>query len=320
MSLSKELHETRERQGALEEMVNGLLEVLKRQQQISPTSVQRPSSSQTNQTSVSQVMQRRTSMQQATPNRRLERHNSMYSLSSSQEIEPFITTEASANPMRSSPPPSQPSSSEASSQKSPVSTNFFQASAVFSTPSAPSNQYIPATPVSQPSSQQAPQPSPSLHRSKSSVMSALPSPNVTPSPVYTYNSPAQYSRSFSQTMQTPKQQSQQQEMHTLYRHPSTYSLHQQHQQPAEPPATYQSAITPMPATPTRPSSQTYSTPTPIFQHTPFRQTFGTQQQDPHTQQHQLSSPASFQNIGGIFAQKQRRANNQDDNEDMDLGA
>lgn len=299
--------------------MNGLLEVLKRQQQISPTTVQRPSSSQTSQTSVPQVMQRRTSMQHATPNRRLERQNSMYSLSSSQEIEPFMPTEASANQMRSS-PPSQPSSSEGSSQKSPASANFFQTSAVFSTPSAPSNQYTPVTPVSQPSSQQTgPQPSPRLHRSKSAVMSSLPSPNVTPSPVYTYNSPAQYSRSFSQTMQTPKQQSQQQEMHTLYRHPSTYSLHQQHQQPAEPPATYQSAVTPMPATPTRPSSQTYSTQTPIFQHTPFRQSFGGQQQDPHTQQ-QLNSPASFQNIGGIFAQKQRRTNNQDDNEDMDLGA
>jgi hypothetical protein len=233
---------------------------------------------------------------------------------SSQELEPFMESDISAGqlgtPPQSSPITSQPSSG-GSGNLSPGQSKGLKAAPTFSTPSSvnskststytPTSSFTSASSIHQRSQSVSGPSPPTLRRNKSLVMGNLPSPNVTPS--HPPHFPAQYTPSLA-TIESGQILSQ--ELNTR-----PHTSHQTFIQPAQPPATYQSAAAPYNTPPRVSISQSQFT-------TPFQQ-MGRDQFVPDALQ--LSSPASFPS-SSFFQQLQQvqqvRRRKDDVAEDMDM--
>jgi len=334
-NLAKGLTETRERQANYEEQLKTITEYVEKQSQSQGSS---PSSSQGTVTVNKGSLQRKLSVQRTTGRRptnitRLTLEDSMqqhrYSSQADLEFLEGGSTDDSQNsltlrtPSLSSPPISQTSSQGSNPQQSPIHTKpGLRATApVFSTPTnlnTPAGQYTPSTTFTSLSNLQRAQSSsghttsPTHRRQKSNmILTALPSPNVTPTPSYQY--PATYPLA---SLDSPQMLQQQHDIPLASQSQSTAAG----LPTAPPPATYQSAGGPY-ATPPRMSSATQYT-------TPFQ----VRSQDAYVQDAMgLASPA-FGGAGGYLSlqqavqqqqQQQDRRRRQDSDvtgDDMDLGA
>jgi hypothetical protein len=290
------LNETRKRQASQEERLKIVLDYLEKQQSQSPSSSQNASSQSSNTGTIRRISTHKTPSRRPSNVSRLVLDESIdrkYTITAPHELETYFETELHPGNLgtpHSSPPASQPSSG-GSQQRSPGTAKTLRAAPSFSTPSSvntTSTQYTPASSISSLSSIQQHQRShsvqtmsPSIRRNKSMVMPPLPSPNVTPSPVYNY--PAQYTQ-ISSAMDNNNQ------MMSGDNIPRPQSSHT-----AQPPATYSSAAAPY-ATPPRMQQQ--------FQfQTPVRQ-------DQFEAMQLASSFMPFQRRG--------RRNTSDDTEDMEI--
>jgi len=333
--LAKGLTETRERQTSYEEQLKTIAEYVEKQSQSQGSS---PSSSQGTVTVNKSSLQRKLSLQRTTGRRpanitRLTLEDSMqhrrYSSQADLEFVEGGSTDDSQNsltlrtPSLSSPPISQTSSQGSNPQQSPISTKtgLRAAAPIFSTPTnlhTPTGQYTPSTAFTSLSNLQRAQSSsghstsPTHRRQKSNmILTALPSPNVTPTPSYQY--PTTYPMT---SLDSPQMLQQQQDIPLATQSQSTTAG----PQTVQPRATYQSAVGPY-ATPPRISSATQYT-------TPFQ----VRSQDAYVQDAMtLASPAfggpgSYLSIQQAVQQQQQqqqdRRRRQDSDvmgDDMDLG-
>src|SRR5579859_3330518 len=255
------LNETRKRQASQEERLKIVLDYLDKQQSQSPTSSQTASQS-SNTGTIRRISTQKTPSRRPSNVSKLVLDESIdrrYTVTTPHELETYFETEMPMENLgtpKSSPPASQPSSA-GSHQRSPPTTKTLRTAPSFSTPSSvntSSTQYTPASSISSLSSiqhqrsQSAQNISPTVRRNKSMVMPALPSPNVTPSPVYNY--PAQYAQ-ISSSMDNNQMM--------LGDNTRPQSSHI-----AQPPATYSSAAAPY-ATPPRQMQQQFQFQTPVRQ-------------------------------------------------------
>ncbi len=253
------LNETRKRQASQEERLKIVLDYLDKQQSQSPTSSQTASQS-SNTGTIRRISTQKTPSRRPSNVSKLVLDESIdrrYTVTTPHELETYFETEMPMENLgtpKSSPPASQPSSA-GSHQRSPPTTKTLRTAPSFSTPSSvntSSTQYTPASSISSLSSiqhqrsQSAQNISPTVRRNKSMVMPALPSPNVTPSPVYNY--PAQYAQ-ISSSMDGQMM--------------SSENMRPQSSHIAQPPATYSSAAAPY-ASPPR-MQQPFQFQTPIRQ-------------------------------------------------------
>jgi len=246
--------ETQKRQASQEERLNMVLEYLEKQKSQSPSSSQSASQS-SNTGTIRRISSQKTPSRRPSNVSRLVLDESIdrkYTITTPHELETYFESD---NPVgylgtpHSSPAASQPSSG-GSQQRSPGTTKTLRAAPSFSTPSTvntSSTQYTPASSISSLSSlahqrsQSVQSVSPSIRRHKSMVM-PLPSPNVTPSPVYNY--PAQYTQISS--MDNSQMM-------------SSDNIRPQSSHTAQPPATYSSAAAPY-STPPRMQQFQFQTP------------------------------------------------------------
>lgn len=288
------LNETRQRQANQEERLKIVLDYLEKQQSQSPSSQSASQSSNTG--TIRRISTNKTPSRRPSNVSRLVLDESIdrkYTITTPHELETYFEADVPAGTLgtpQSSPPASQPSSG-GSQQRSPGTVKTLRAAPSFSTPSSvntSSTQYTPASSISSLSSIQHQRShsvqnmSPSLRRNKSMVMPALPSPNVTPSPVYNY--PAQYAQISSSMDNNP--------MMSTGDNTRPQSSHI-----AQPPATYSSAAAPY-ATPPRQMQQQFQFQTPVRQPNQFEAI-------------QLAS--SFMPF-----QHRRRNTTSDDTEDMEI--
>ena len=196
-------------------------------------------------------------------------------------------------PSRTSPPISQTSSQGSNPQQSPNKPGLRAAPPIFSTPTnlnTPTGQYTPTTTFTSLSNLQRAQSSsghttsPTLRRQKSNmILTALPSPNVTPTPSYQY--PATYHLT---TLDSPQMLQQQQDIPLATQSQSTAAG----LQTSQPPATYQSTPAPY-ATPPRMSSATQYT-------APFQ----VRSQDAYVQDAMGAASPAFGGAGGYLSMQQ----------------
>jgi len=301
----------------------------KQQQQNSPSS---------SQGSTTHTLQRKQSIQR-TPSRRPSNVSRLvlddssdrrYSASqSSQELEPFLESDVMTAGQLGTPPQSSPIASQPSSGgsgNSPGQTKGLRAAPTFSTPSSinskstgstytPTSSFTSISSVHQRSQSVSVPSPPTLRRNKSVVMGNLSSPNVTPT--HAPHFPAQYAPSLA-TIESGQVLSQELSTRPHTSHQASFI------QPAQPPATYQSAAAPY-ATPPRVSVSQSQFTTPQFQ-PPSSSQLRQDQFVPDALQ-QLASPASFTPSTSFFQQLQqqqqqqqqrRRRQESDTVEEMDI--